>query len=417
MLNRTNSDRWVIALLTALGMDHKRKPEDFQMVAKAYTSKRTGEQTWREGTLYPKKVFFRRWPDAKSQEKIHFQEEMLSDSDGEEHPYVRVFDDEEGVKRFKAFQENAVVQENEISGGPLAGLGEAEEMFKALKKQLYGKDRFRTCTNARSLGQEGGARAKRSHESDSDADSYSQLDSDSEADDDEDDAPVAKALNIRHPTEKRQERSELSASKSRQEQSDLSASDDAASRAAAAAAAAAAAGAKPGGTHPAGQASGAVGTHPAEQASGAVGKHPPGQAGATGDVPGAKRPRTRVSSKARKLARSGSHASSAGGAEGDPEKNRQGGRRAPRAAKDVEAAAAAIAFSEDHQTEFDSAAPKDKKWLCKIIPAMAADRASVSEPHLRLSMFARAVASFYLCFFMRARHMKQRPGDVDFEEA
>ena len=129
---------------------------------------------------------------------------MLSDSDGEEHPYVRVFDDEEGVKRFKAFQENAVVQENEISGGPLAGLVEAEEMFKALKKQLYGKDRFQTCTNARSLGQEGGARAKRSHESDSDVDSYSQLDSDSEADDDEDDAPVAKALNIRHPTEKRQ---------------------------------------------------------------------------------------------------------------------------------------------------------------------------------------------------------------------
>ena len=155
MLNRTNSDRWVIALLTTLGMDHKLKPEDFQMVAKAYISKRKGEQTWREGTLYPKNIFYRRWPDTKSQENMNFQEEMVSDSDGDEQPYIRVFDDEEGVKRFKAFKENSIVQETEMSGGQLAGLGEAEEMFKALKKQLYGKGRFQACANARSLGQEG----------------------------------------------------------------------------------------------------------------------------------------------------------------------------------------------------------------------------------------------------------------------
>ena len=79
---------------------------------------------------------------------MNFQEEMISDSDGDEQPYIRVFDDEEGVKRFKAFQENAVVRDNEISGGKFAGLGEAEEMFKALKKQLYGNDKFQASANA-----------------------------------------------------------------------------------------------------------------------------------------------------------------------------------------------------------------------------------------------------------------------------
>ena len=80
--------------------------------------------------------------------------------------------------------------------------------------------------------------------------------------------------------------------------------------------------------------------------------------------------------------------------------------------------AAPMGLSEDHQREFDNASSRnDKKFRIKVITANRADKASVSEPHLHLSMFARAVASFYLCFFMRARHMKQRPGDVGFGEA
>ena len=121
----------VMGLLAAEGPDHKITPSDLDQVAEVWMEEVAGEETSADGIKMDEDVFKRKFTD--DEKKINYKREQVKDvKTGKMKSIARIFDEEEGVDRFRLFTKRQAVKRLKLGDSDLSSMQDMDKFFEAV---------------------------------------------------------------------------------------------------------------------------------------------------------------------------------------------------------------------------------------------------------------------------------------------
>lgn len=125
----------VVGLLAAKGPDCHLSAQDLDAVAEVWMEEVAGEEVSADGIRMSEEVFLRRYTEA-DRKQLNWKKEQVKDiKTGKVKSIVRIFDEEEGVERFKMFQKRQAVKRLKI-GNSDANMEDVDKFFEAVANSI-----------------------------------------------------------------------------------------------------------------------------------------------------------------------------------------------------------------------------------------------------------------------------------------